>query len=337
MSPDHTFEVRRRPLLAAVMTAALAATAALGAGPARAADAFPSKEIRFIVPWNAGGSNDIAARALADILQADGVRVIVENVPGGTGSIGMTKVAMAEPDGYTIGMGTSSTLALIAQGLTPLRNEQFAPIVRVTTDPLILLVPAQAPASNLDAFLAQVKANPGKVSIGTPGSNNLNHIFAVMTGRAAGAEIIAVPYTGGSKVIADLAGQQLGAAVLKPSESKALIDGGKVRPIGLFANERLQAMRDVPTFKERGHDVFPYGPLVQMAYIVAPAATPPAVQNRLIALFGKAIQSAKFRALAEQGGAVVDDLSGAALGREIDNVQKSLNEVGKKVFVAAKK
>ena len=155
--------------------------------PAWAADPFPSKEIRFIVPWNAGGSNDIAARALAQLAAEQGVRVIVENVPGATGSIGLAKVAHAEPDGYMIGMGTSSTLSLIAQNLTTLRNEQFAPIARVTIDPLVLLVPAHGPATTLDSFIAYLKKNPGKISVGTPGSNNLNHIFAVMAGRVAGA------------------------------------------------------------------------------------------------------------------------------------------------------
>lgn len=305
---------------------------------ASAADPFPSREIRLVVPWNAGGSNDIAARLLSTILAEDGIKLIVENVPGATGSIGMTKVANAEPDGYTIGMGTSSTLALIAQGLTPLKNEQFAPIARVTTDPLVLLVPTNAPyAKDLDTFLDYVRKNPGKVSIGTPGNNNLNHIFAVMTGRAAGTDIIAVPYTGGSKVIADLAGKQIEAAVLKPSESKGQIDAGLVKPIGLFANERLKNLPDVPTFKEKGHNVFPYGPLVQMAYLVAPANTPAPVREKLTQIFRKAIQSPKFRQPTEAAGAEVDDLTGAALAREIDNVQKSLNEVGKKVFVAAKK
>ena len=304
---------------------------------ASAADPFPSKEIRFIVPWNAGGSNDISARALAQLAAEDGVKVIVENVPGATGTIGLIKVANAAPDGYTIGMGTSSTLAMIAQGLTPLRNEQFAPIARVTTDPLILLVPAKGEYSTLESFLAYVKANPGKVSIGIPGNNNLNHIFAVMTGRAAGVDTLPVPYTGGSKVIVDLAGKQIEAGVLKPSESKAQIDGGLVNPIAVFSNERIKSLPDVPTFREKGYNVFPYGPLVQMAYIVAPTGTPPAIREKLIAIFSKGIQSAKFKATSEAGGAVVDNLTGAALGSEINNVQKSLNEVAIKVFVAEKK
>lgn len=322
-------------LLASCLMAAFSTTTVVWAADPSAG--FPNKEIRFVVPWNAGGSNDIAARALAQIAAEQGVRVIVENVPGATGSIGMSKVANAEPDGYVIGMGTSSTLALIAQNLTPLRNEQFAPIARVTTDPLVLLVPGSGPVATLEGFIAHMKKNPGKVSIGTPGSNNLNHIFAVMTGRAAGVEVIAVPYTGGSKVIADLGGKQIDAAVLKPSESKALIDAGLVRPIAVFANERLKGLPDVPTFKEKGFDIFPYGPLVQMAYIVAPAATPAPVRERLIAIFSKTIQSPKFKTMAEDGGAVVDDMTGASLGREITRVQKSLNEVGKKVFVAEKK
>jgi len=317
---------------------ATAAAAALTIGAAAfAQDTFPSKEIRLVVPWNAGGSNDIAARALADILMKKGVRVIVDNVPGATGSIGMQKVANAPADGYTIGMGTSSTLSLIAQGLTPLRSEQFTPIARVTTDPLTLLVPANTPLGTLDAFIAHVKKNPGKVSVGTPGSNNLNHAFAVMAGRVAASEVNVIPYTGGSKVVADLAGKQIDAAVLKPGESKAQIDGGLVKPIGVFANERLKVFPDVPTFKEKGYDVFPYGPLVQMAYLVAPAKLPEPVRVRLTKLFQEAIQSAEFKAVAAQGGALVDDVTGPALATEIANVEKSLAVVGKQIFVAEKK
>jgi len=113
---------------------------------------FPNREIRLVVPWNVGGSNDTSARQLSKILASDGITLVVENVPGATGTIGMTRVANANPDGYTIGMGTSSTLAMIAQGLTPLKNDQFAPIARVTTDQLLLLVPAASPAKDIDSF-----------------------------------------------------------------------------------------------------------------------------------------------------------------------------------------
>ena len=303
--------------------------------PALAAD-FPTKEIKLIVPWNVGGSNDISARLISKILADEGITVVVDNVAGATGTIGMTKVANAEPDGYTIGMGTSSTLAMIAQGLTPLKNEQFAPIARVTTDQLLLLVPKDGPAKDLNSFEAMVKKNPGKISIGTPGSNNLNHIFAVMTGNVVDSSIITVPYTGGSKVIIDLAGKQIDAAVLKPSESKAQMDSNMVMPLGVFANERIKSMPNIPTFKEKGYNVFPYGPLVQMAYLAAPAKTPPDIQEKLIAIFNKAIQDPRFKAASEDGGARVDSLTGKALGNEIVAVTNTLAVVGKKVFTEKK-
>ena len=298
---------------------------------------FPNREIRLVVPWNVGGSNDISARQLSKILASDGITLVVENVPGATGTIGMTRVANANPDGYTIGMGTSSTLAMIAQGLTPLKNEQFAPIARVTTDQLLLLVPVGSPSKDIDSFEAMVKKNPGKISVGTPGSNNLNHIFAVMTGNVVNSEVNVVPYTGGSKVVVDLAGKQLDAAVLKPSESKAQIDSNLIRPLGVFANERVKSLPNVPTFKEKGYNVFPYGPLVQMAYLVAPAKTPPQVQERLIAIFSKAIQDPRFKSASEEGGASVDNLTGKALGKEIVDVANTLAVVGKKVFTEEKK
>ena len=318
----------------AMVTSVLGAFVAFGS--AVAAD-FPTREIKLVVPWNVGGSNDISARLISKILADEGITVVVDNVAGATGTIGMTKVANAEPDGYTIGMGTSSTMAMIAQGLTPLKNEQFAPIARVTTDQLLLLVPKDGPAKDLDGFEAMVKKSPGKVSVGTPGSNNLNHIFAVMTGNVVNSSIITVPYTGGSKVIVDLAGKQIDAAVLKPSESKAQIDSNLVIPLGVFANERIKTMPNVPTFKEKGYNVFPYGPLVQMAYLAAPAKTPPEIQERLIAIFNKAIQDPRFRSASEEGGSRVDSLTGKALAAEVVAVTNTLVVVGKKVFSEPKK
>lgn len=314
--------IKKAFIAAAVFTAAL---------PAQAADPYPSRDVRFIVPWNAGGSNDIAARALQQILAKDGFNIVVENAPGATGAIGLTKVANAPADGYVLGMGTSSTLAQIAQKMTPLRNEQFTHIARVSIDPLMLLVPASGP-DTLEEFLKTMRQNPGTVSIGTPGTNNLNHIFAEMTAKVAGAPYVNVPYPGGSKVVADLSGNQIQAAVLKPSESRAQITAGYVKPLAVFDNQRLQVLPDVPTFKEKGYDIFPYGPLVQMAYVVGPAGLPEPVREKLVRVFEKAILSPTFKAFSEQNGFVVDGLSGHALEKEVLSVQNTLNDVGSKVF-----
>lgn len=327
--------ITRRSFCASLAGAGAFAGLSHMAGPAFA-DAYPSRDVTLVVPWNAGGSNDIAARALQQLLQPDGLRLIVENQPGATGAIGMGRVARADPDGYTLGMGTSSTLAVIAQGIAPLRNDQFTHLARVSTDPLMLLAASSSPHKTLEDFLAFM-ARQGGATIGTPGNNNLNHIFAEMTARSAKAPYTNVPYPGGAKVIADLAGGQVDAAVLKPSESLGQIRAGYVRPLAVFANERLELFRDVPTFKERGFDVFPYGPLVQMAYLAAPAGLPDPVRATLIEKLRRAIQSDRFRTFGKDNGFLVDDLTGDALTREVENVQASLNAVAEKVFKDAKK
>jgi tripartite-type tricarboxylate transporter receptor subunit TctC len=305
---------------------------ALQAPASHGQSTFPQREITFVVPWNAGGSNDVAARALDPILREHGIKIVIENVVGATGVIGMRRVASAAPDGYTLGMGTSSTLALMAQGKAPLTNAQFTHIARVSTDPLMLLVSTKAEQKSLDDFIKYMKGNPDKVTIGTPGNYNLNHIFASMTARAAGVNYVNVPYTGGSKVVADLLGWHVDSGVLKPSETLGQIQEGLLKPIGVFANERLEMFPDVPTFKEKGYDVFPYGPVVQMAYVVAPASLPEDVRTRLITAFRSAIQDPRFKDFAKKNAFLVDDLTGDALTKEVDNVAAALGTVASQVF-----
>ncbi|MDQ8729249.1 tripartite tricarboxylate transporter substrate binding protein [Bradyrhizobium sp. LHD-71] len=318
--------LKTRLAVLAGLIGTLAATATHGQS------AYPQRDITFIVPWNAGGSNDVAIRALDPILREHGIKIVVENVVGATGTIGMRRVATADPDGYTIGMGTSSTLALIAQGKTPLTNAQFTHIARVSTDPLMLLVPTKSEQKTLDDFIKYMKAHPGKVTIGTPGNYNLNHIFASMTARVAGVNYVNVPYTGGSKVVADLVGQHVASGVLKPSETLGQIQEGLLKPIGIFANERLEMFPDVPTFKDKGFDVFPYGPVVQMAYVVAPAKLPEDVRAKLVSAFRAAIQDPRFKEFAKKNVFLVDDLTGDALTKEVDKVAAALGTVAAQVF-----
>jgi tripartite-type tricarboxylate transporter receptor subunit TctC len=293
---------------------------------------FPQRDITFIVPWNAGGSNDVAARALDPILREQGIKIVIENVVGATGSIGMRRIASSAPDGYTIGMGTSSTLALIAQGKTNLKNSEFTHIARVSTDPLLLLVPSTAPQKSLEDFIGHMKSNPDKVTIGTPGNYNINHIFASMTARAAGVNYVNVPYTGGAKVVGDLLGRHVDSGVLKPSETLGQIQENLLRPLGVFAGQRLEQFPDVPTFKDKGFDVFPYGPVVQMAYVVAPANLPADVRTKLITSFRAAITDPRFKEFANKNAFLVDDLTGDALTREVESVANALGTVADKVF-----
>jgi len=317
--------ITRRRLIAS-------APAGLAVRGASAQASYPDHDIIFVVPWAPGGSNDILARVLQPLLREQGVNIVVENQVGATGAIGLRRVAAAAPDGYTLGMGTSSTLAYMAQGKTPLRNSQFTPIARCSVDPLLLLVAGDGPHKTLEQFIAYMKVHPGKASIGTPGTYNLNQLFAAMTARAAGVDYTNVPYTGGSKVVTDLAGQQIDAGVLKPSESLGQIQTNLVSPLGVFANERLALFPDVPTFKERGFDVFPFGPVVQMAYVAAAAKLPEAVRARLTTVFRTAIQSPTFKAFGEKNAFLVDDLTGDALAREVESVTAAIGTVAKQVF-----
>jgi tripartite-type tricarboxylate transporter receptor subunit TctC len=301
--------------------------------PSHAQSSYPQKDITFIVPWNAGGSNDVAARALDPILREHGIKIVIENVVGATGVIGMKRVASSTPDGYTIGMGTSSTLALIAQNkANGLTNSAFTHIARVSTDPLMLLVASTGTIKTLPDYIANMKAKPGKVTIGTPGNYNLNHIFASMTARAAGVDYVNVPYTGGSKVVADLIGQHVDSGVLKPSETLGQIQDNLLKPIGIFANERLEMFPDVPTFKEKGIDVFPYGPVVQMAYVVGPANLPDDVRTKLTTAFRAAIQDPRFKEFAKKNVFLVDDMTGDALAKEVDNVAAAIGKVAAQTF-----
>ena len=303
-----------------------------GLAGAQAQSDYPNKEIRWIIPWNPGGSNDIMARFLQPLLEEQGFKTVIENVPGGTGAVGMGQVATAKPDCYTIGNGTSSTLAIIAQEKAPLKNENFTHVIRLSVDPLILVVPGNSESDTLEAFVKHMKDNPGKVTIGTPGTNNLNHIFAAMTARGADVEYRHVPYPGGSRVVAELMGNQIEAGVLKPSETIEQIKAGDLKPLGVFGKKRLDVLPDLPTFEEAGIDVFPYGPVVQMGYIEAPAGLDPEVRKKLADAFEKALTSQKFKDFAAKSGFVVDPIRDGDLDKEIEGVSGAIKQVADKTF-----
>lgn len=304
------------------------------AGPVVAQDAYPNKMIRFVVPFGAGGANDIIARRLHEIVNRQGgSKVVVENHVGADGTIGTSRVANADPDGYTIGMSASTILGNIAIGKAKLKVESFTPIARVSTDPLMLIVSTKSASQSLETFMAHLKANPESVTMASPSINNLNHIFGLMTGRAVGATPVVASYPSGARALSDVIGGQVDFTVTKPSETKGHIDGGLVKPLAIFSDERIASYPDVPTMKERGYDVFPYGPMVQMSYVVAPANIPPHVKQKLITMYRDAIQSPEFRKFAQESGFLVDDLTGDALAKTVDDVYAGIKRVATHMLV----
>jgi len=300
------------------------------------ADNYPSRPISLVVPWNAGGSADLIARKLADILGKSSISIVVENVPGATSIIGLTRVANAAPDGYTVGIVTSSLMGMVTQKATKLRVDDFTALNQIAVDQVILVVPKASPVNNIDDLIREMRRKSGAFSIGTPGANNVNHGFAAMLAHAAGVEYINVPFTGGARVLADLAGSQIDAAVLKPSETSSHIQGGLIKAIGVFSHERVNIFPDVPTFSEKDINIFPFGALDQLSYLVAQKGLPTEKTKKLQEIFGKAITSKEYQYFTQQYGIKIADVRGDDLQNQVLAIQRTFDTVAPKIFATEK-
>lgn len=303
------------------------AALALGfASTPAAADNYPSKPITLVVPWSPGGSVDMTARKISDALAKQGMNIIVENIPGASGTIGLRKVAQSQPNGYTLGLATSSLMGAIAQKITPLTTADFTPLVQMTAEQEILLVPSRSSVKTIEDFVALMKSKPG-VSFGTPGAFTINHVYGSLLAQAVGKNLIHAPYGGGSKVLVDLVGGQIDAGILKPSEAKALIDSGQVRPIGAFAMVRSELYPDVPTFHEKGIDLFSHGSLPLISYIVGPKNLPESIKAKLITELSKVVASSDYMAFTKEYGMTGEGMKGEALSKTIQGTQKAYDAI----------
>jgi tripartite-type tricarboxylate transporter receptor subunit TctC len=319
--------IHRRGLLAA--PAIFAAGSVLGVRGAAAQDSYPNREVQLIVPWAPGGGTDILARQMQPLLAKEGIRTVVENAPGGSSVVGMQRVANARPDGYTLGLGSSSLLALMAAGTISLRNQQFDNLVRVTEDPFVLLVSTKSPWQDIQSYLSAMKEKDGGMSIGASGTQGtVPHLLSVSMAKAAGAEYVYVGYPGGSAAVTDVMGGHVDSIILKPNETLPQIRDGALRPLAAFTTKRIPQLPEVPIFAERGIDVFPHGPLVQMTYLAGPAGLPAPVREKVSKAFGAAIRSAEFQKFADENGFLADGLSGPPLNQLIDQVQGAIKAVG---------
>lgn len=275
----------------ALKTLGLPLLAALLALPALAQDDYPNRPVTMVVPFPPGGVADTVARPVAEAMgrylkQA----VIIENKGGAGGGIGMGQVAKAKPDGYTLVMALSSFVVLPeADKLlkrTPMYQlDQLKPIARFTADPTVLVVRAESPWKTYAEFIAYVKAHPAKVSFGSSGNYGTMHVPMEQLKVATSSYMLHVPYTGaGPAVLALLAGQ-VDALSTGPASVLQLLKSGKVRALAHWGDGRLAVMPEVPSLKELGVPVV----YSQWAGMFAPAATPPAVVEKLR-------QAAKFAA-----------------------------------------
>src|SRR5215475_3480899 len=221
-----------------LLSAAVAANLALlgvAAGLARAQTVYPERVIKMIVPSPAGGQTDVMARLMAQKMQqALGQSVIIDNRAGAGGALGARAAATAEPDGYTLFFGNTSTLAVIPAvsrkaGYDPVKN--FAPIASVSESYMILTVHPDFPARTIQEFIAYAKANPGKLNFAHAGAGNVTHLTGEMLRAAAGIDFVNVPHRGGAESITSVLGRQVDFVLESPVVLLPLIREGRLRAL----------------------------------------------------------------------------------------------------------
>jgi tripartite-type tricarboxylate transporter receptor subunit TctC len=267
-----------------------------------AAQDFPAKPIKLIVPFPAGGPNDIIARIVGQRMsELTKQPIIIDNRGGASGALGTDAVAKAAPDGYTIGIVNLGALA-INQSMEKVPYEtlkDLAPVTLVVTVPEMLVVASNVPATNMSELVALAKAQPGKLNFASTGPGSLPHLAGELLKLTANIDIAHVPYRGAAPAINDLLGQQVQMTFLDLPAILPHIRSGTLKPIALGTDARAPTAPDVPTTFELG---MPALRIENWYGMVAPAATPPAIIAALNKITTTALADPNVKEkLAEQG------------------------------------
>jgi len=281
---------------------ALTLGTALLAAAAHAQTAWPTKQIRILVGYAAGGSTDVTARLVGQALSERlGQPVIIENRPGAGGNLAAEATAKADPDGYTLLMATSTTIATnpsLYKSLPFDVQTDFAPVTLTAFIPNLLVVNPSVPANNVPDFIAYLKANPGKLNFGSAGNGSSQHIAGELFDSLAGVRMIHVPYRGGAPAVNDLLGGQVQVIFAPLVEVLQQVRADKLKALGITTAKRSPLLPDVPPIAEtlQGYEVTLWNGLL------APAKTPPEIIDRINRAAIDALRSRELRAkLAEQG------------------------------------
>ncbi len=285
---------RRHLLLGA---AGLAATRAFAQG------GYPTKAIQWIVPYPAGGGTDIVARTVAQAMgPALGQTLVVENKPGANTAIGAAAVAQGAADGHVLGSADNATLALnqhLFPKLVYAPEKDFAFVGGLARFPYALLVNPSVPLQSFREFIEAGKSRPGTLSYGTPGLGGPNHVAMELLQQRTGARFNHVPYKGAAPGLQDLVAGQIQFMLVDTASSMPFIKAGKLRALAVSMPQRLAVLPEVPTVAEAG---LPGFEAYSWQGVIAPAATPAVVIERLSAELMKAVRSeAVVRRLAEIG------------------------------------
>jgi tripartite-type tricarboxylate transporter receptor subunit TctC len=283
---------------------AMAAIAALATTHVRAQEDYPSRSVRMVIPFAAGGPTDIVGRIMgAKMGELLGQQFVVEDKTGAGGNIGADIVAKSAPDGYTLLMATVSTHAINPAlykriPYDPLRD--FAPIARVGVTPTMLAVHPSIPATDVKSLVALIRANPGKFTFGSSGVGSILHLCGEeFRALAGGLDIVHVPYRGSAPMDTDLVGGQISMAFDAVPTALPLARSGQIRALGAGMATRMRAMPELATLQEQGLGGFE---CYTWNAILAPAGTPKPIVDRLNAAINKSLaDQAVFARLQEAG------------------------------------
>ena len=271
-----------RSVLALACTALAALAIAPAAHAADPSDGYPSKPIRWVVPYAAGGGSDFLARTVGQGLSARvGQTIVVDNKPGGNTAIGASETARSAPDGYTMVSADNGTLVFnpaLYKTLSYDPVKDLAPVTLMGRFPMILVVGPSVQAKTVEEFIALAKSRPTGLDYGSAGAGSPHHLAMELFKVETKLNLVHVPYRGAAPALADVAGGQIPAMMVDLAAGAGFIKGGKVRALAVAHSQRLPQLPDVPTFAEAGL------PNVQAAALVGvsvPAATPPAVIDKL--------------------------------------------------------
>jgi len=250
------------------------------AGSAAAQPVYPSKPIRLIVPFSAGGGSDMVARVIgAKLTESWGQQVIVDNRPGGNTIIGTEAVAKSAPDGYTILVGGTSHVTTPSLFATPFDAvKDFAGVATVSSGELLLVVNPLLPANNLQELIAYAKSKPGQLNYATYGGGSASHLGTEMFSMMVGVKMQHIPYKGAGPAATDLVGGQVSLFLSTPPPVIPHIKSGRARAIAISGESRLSAVPQVPTFTEAG---LPGFDVKNWVGILVPAGTPKTIIDKL--------------------------------------------------------
>ncbi|CAG2149541.1 Bug family tripartite tricarboxylate transporter substrate binding protein [Cupriavidus numazuensis] len=275
--------------------AVLAATATLAVGaaaPARAADAWPSQPIRWVVPYPAGGGTDVVARTLGQaITPALGKQVVIDNRPGAATIVGADAVAHAKPDGYTVLTADTATLAAnpsLYKKLPYNADKDFVHVGMIARFPLVLVATPNFPAKTLKEVIEYAQKNPGKVNFASPGPGSPHHLAMELFMDQTHIKMTHVPYKGAAPAVQDLLAGQVDLMFVDLASGQQNVTAGKLRALGVATPKRLAMLPNVPTVAEGGVAGFE---AFAWQGVVAPAGTPKPIVTRLNAELVKALKS----------------------------------------------